>query len=67
MAQQANLPVRKYGTFPGSLGNFAGVTLDIGIVTFEQPIDSNQPTSQLLWQRYGNALIEAVVYPDTAK
>ena len=64
MAEFCNLPVKKVGARPGSLGSYAGVTLGIPIVTFEMlPADSNLD-SQALWERYGKSLVAAVVYPD---
>lgn len=64
MAQYCDLPVKKLGARPGSLGSYAGVTLGIPIITFElRPTDS-QLGSWTLWQRYGRALLAAIVYPD---
>lgn len=64
MADYCDLPVKKVGARPGSLGSYAGVTLGIPIVTFEMlPTDSKLDT-QTLWERYGKALVAAVVYPD---
>jgi protein MpaA len=64
MAQYCDLPVRKLGARPGSLGSYAGLTLAIPIVTLELPNNANRLTQQALWQRYGAALIAAVIYPD---
>ena len=64
MAQFCDLPVKKLGARPGSLGSYAGVTLGIPIITFEMLRTDSQLTSETLWQRYGKALIAAIVYPD---
>jgi len=67
MAQYCDLPVRKLGAKPGSLGSYAGLTLAIPIITFELPRNANRLNQQALWERYGTALIAAVVYPDTVR
>ncbi len=59
------LPLRKYGTFPGSLGAYAGETLSIPIVTFEQPLETNAYDSRWSWRLYDMALLSAIVYPNT--
>ena len=63
IARYCRLNVKKMDTFPGSLGSYAGLTLRIPTITFEQPVHKEQPTSQRIWQRYGPALIAAVLYP----
>jgi len=67
MARYCDLPVRKLGTRPGSLGSYAGEKLRIPIITFELSGDAASLDSKSLWTRYGNALIAAVLYPDIAK
>lgn len=67
MAQYCDLPVRKLGARPGSLGSYAGLTLAIPIITLELPRNANRLNQQALWERYGTALIAAVVYPDTVR
>jgi protein MpaA len=64
MAQYCNLPIKKLGAKPGSLGSYAGVTLGIPIITFELSQSDSGLGSETLWQRYGKALIGAVVYPE---
>jgi protein MpaA len=64
MAQYCDLPVKKLGARPGSLGSYAGETLGIPIITFEMLPTDSQLDSQALWQKYGRALLAAVVYPD---
>lgn len=64
IAECSKLPIRKLGTFPGSLGAYAGTTLNIPIITIEQPLNTERLDSERLWQRYGPALVAAVIYPD---
>jgi len=67
MAQYCNLPVRRLGAKPGSLGSYAGVDLGIPIITFEMLQDDSGLDSETLWRRYGKALIAAIIYPDPVK
>jgi len=64
MAQYCSLPVKKLGARPGSLGSYAGVDLNIPIITFELRQDDSKLDSETLWRRYGKALVAAIVYPD---
>ena len=64
MSQYCNLPVKKLGARPGSLGSYAGVELGIPIITFEMRQNDSGINSNTLWQRYGKALVAAVVYPE---
>jgi len=67
MAEYCNLPLIKLGPKPGSLGSYAGVTLRIPTITLELPRTSDRLNSERLWQRYGPALIAAVVYPNRVR
>ena len=64
MGQYCALPVKKLGARPGSLGSYAGLTLGIPIITFEMTQADSQLNSEALWQKYGRALLAAIVYPD---
>ena len=64
MGQYCALPVKKLGARPGSLGSYAGVTLGIPIITFEMLPADSQLNSVALWQKYGRALLAAIVYPN---
>ncbi len=64
MAGYCDLPVRKVGARPGSLGSFAGETLNIPIVTLELRKNDDELTTQQLWDRYGRALLAAVAFPE---
>ncbi|MHC4677126.1 MAG: DUF2817 domain-containing protein [Planctomycetota bacterium] len=67
MGEYCDLPVKKLGARPGSLGSYAGVTLGIPIITFEMLASDSQLDSQTLWNRYGKALVAAIVYPDAVE
>jgi protein MpaA len=67
MAEYSKLPVYKFGTRLGSLGYYAGESLGIPIITFEQPTGHGGFNSNHLWEQYGAALVAAVVYPDRVK
>ncbi len=64
MAEYCDLPVKKLGARPGSLGSYAGVTLGIPIITFEMKKDDSNLEPEILWQKYGKALLAAITYPD---
>jgi len=65
MSQYCNLPLKKLGAKPGSLGSYAGLTLGIPIITLELSQSDSGLGSETLWQRYGKALLAAVTYPET--
>ncbi len=64
MAQYCDLPVKKLGSRPGSLGSYAGVSLGIPIITFEMKREDSNLDSQILWNRYGKALLASITYPE---
>ncbi len=67
MAEQCDLPVKKIGAKPGSLGSYAGLTLGIPIITLELPRTADKFNQEQLWQQYGSALTAAIAYPYRAK
>ncbi len=67
MAQYCTLPVKKLGARPGSLGSYAGVDLGIPIITFEMRQNDSGLDLNILWMRYGKALVAAIVYPERVK
>ena len=67
MTKYCKLPAKRWGTEPGSLGAYAGETLGIPIITLELPKYDVELSPEQLWEKYGNALIAAVVYPEKAK
>jgi protein MpaA len=64
MAQYCDLPVKKLGAQPGSLGSYAGIELGIPIITLEMRQNDSGLDSSTLWQRYGRALVAAIIYPE---
>jgi protein MpaA len=64
MAQYCSLPMKKLGARPGSLGSYAGVDLGIPIITLEMRQNDSGFDSSILWQRYGKALVSAIIYPE---
>ncbi len=57
MAAVCDLPVRKLGGRPGSLGSYAGITRGIPIVTVELPRSASRLSRAELWSRYGRMLM----------
>ena len=64
MAEHCSLPVRKLGARPASLGSFAGVILDIPIITVELTEEDSLLSPDALWNLYGRTLLAAIVYPN---
>jgi protein MpaA len=67
MAQDCDLPVKKIGARPGSLGSYTGETLKIPTITLELPPEASKMSDEVVWQKYGKALLAAVLYPEHAK
>jgi protein MpaA len=64
MAARSDLPVKRLGSKPGSLGSYAGVTKGIPIITLELPRAAGGMDSETLWKRYGPMLLAAIRYPE---
>ncbi|MHC4617765.1 MAG: M14 family zinc carboxypeptidase [Planctomycetota bacterium] len=67
MAENCDLPVVKLGAQPGSLGSYAGLTLRIKVITLELPLDARMLGPELVWARYGRALVAAIEYGEAAR
>lgn len=67
MAQNSALPVRKIGTYIGSLGAYAGEQLGIPIITVELPPASYFMNAEELWAYYGEMLLSGITYPAMEK
>ena len=67
MAQDCDLPVKKLGARPGSLGSYTGESLGIPTITLELPPEAGKMSDSVLWQKYGKALMAAILYPERAK
>jgi protein MpaA len=64
MARECDLAVKKLGARPGSLGSYTGETLGIPTITLELPAAAAKMSETVLWQKYGRALMAAILYPD---
>ena len=60
LAIKCKLPVRKVGAKPGSLGSYAGQTLNIPIITIELSDEDSKKNAKKLWDDYKDMLIEAI-------
>lgn len=65
MSNHTDIPVRRIGSRPGSLGSYAGVTLGIPIITLELPKEVKGWDAGRLWSSYGDMLLAAIRYPET--
>lgn len=63
LANYTNLPVRKLGAKPGSLGSYAGEDKGIPVITLELPGNVKSLLMETQWEIYGNALIASIVFP----
>jgi len=64
LAKYCDLPIKKLGTSPGSLGGYAGLDLGIPLITVEFPDGSSDLDADTLWSKYGRLLRAAVAYPE---
>lgn len=60
LAASCKLPVRKLGAKPGSIGSYAGLELNIPIITVELTKEDSKKNEHELWNDYKKMLIEAV-------
>ena len=60
VSEASGLPVKKLGARPGSLGSYAGVDLEIPIITLELPADATHMKPEEVWERYGMALLAVI-------
>ncbi len=60
MAEACDLPVRKLGARPGSLGSYSSQVRRVPIITLELLDTDSQLSSEQLWARYGGALLKAL-------
>ena len=63
MGEHTDLPVKRLGGRPGSLGSYFGIDHNIPCITFELPKNATGKTSEALWDLYGLATLASVVYP----
>ena len=60
MARHCDLPVKKLGARPGSLGAHAGIERNLPIITLELPREADAMNGSQLWHAYGEALLAAI-------
>lgn len=60
MARYCDLPVKKLGSRPGSLGSYAGTELGIPIITFEISKADKKLSKEQLWEKYRAALLAGI-------
>jgi murein peptide amidase A len=63
MKRHTNLPVKKLGARPGSLGSYAGLELGIPIITLELPSEATGLEPGRVWQRHGPAVLAFIAHP----
>jgi len=64
MAQYCDLPIKKLGAKPGSLGSFTGEELKIPTITLELPESAANAGAAALWEQYGRSVVAAITYPE---
>ncbi len=65
LATFTDLPVRRLGSRPGSLGSYAGIDLGVPVITVELPRRGIERLSDdELWERYGPMMLASVDHPD---
>jgi len=62
MAAECDLPVRKLGTRPGSLGAYLGEELRVPTITVELPASATTMAPATRWTRYGPMLLAGIEY-----
>jgi protein MpaA len=62
MGSHTDLPVKKLGSRPGSLGAYAGETLGIPIITVEFRPTAKMLSSEQLWTKYSKMTMAAIRY-----
>ncbi len=65
MGAWTDLPVKKLGSRPGSLGSYVGETRGVPIITLELPGSATGMSDWQLWRRYGKCLLAAICYPES--
>ncbi len=64
MGEHTDLPVKRLGGRPGSLGSYFGIDRNIPCITFELPKNASKMDAEELWDHYGKATLASVVYPE---
>ena len=66
ISREANHPLKKYGYYPGSLGNYAGQERSIFTLTLELP-SSDPPKGGLYYNKFQPAFLKFIRLPVTGK
>lgn len=65
MGHWTDLPVKRLGSRPGSLGSYVGNTLGVPIITLELPRGAEKHSADTLWSQYGQSLLAAIRFPES--
>lgn len=60
MSAVCELPVKRLGANPGSLGSYVGLELGLPIITLELPRHASFVSEDRLWNEYGDVLLTAI-------
>jgi murein peptide amidase A len=63
MGEYTDLPVKRLGGRPGSLGSYFGIDRGIPCITLELPKHAKDMPDKELWECYSRATLAAIVYP----
>lgn len=63
VSEASGLPMKKLGARSGSLGSYAGVELNIPILTIELPGKASSMEPEEVWRHYGELLRVVIHYP----
>ncbi len=67
MAAACDLPAKKLGGRPGSLGSWVSGDRSTPIITLELPKNASRLDAETLWDRYGNALRAFILHREAPK
>ena len=67
MSHFCDLPLRKLGAMPGSLGSYAGEGLNIPVITLELTGKTNNINKVSLWKQYKKMLTAFILFGEYAK
>lgn len=65
MKKQCSLPIKRWGTTPGSLGNY-GKNKGFSVITFGLPKDINPSDDVNIWNSFSKAIIAGIKYSTSA-
>ncbi len=62
MSRHTDLPLYRIGARPGSLGSYVGTTMGKPIITLEIPRFQGDMDPDVVWERYGRALLAVIAF-----